>query len=80
LPDTHCVHTPPLHPLDPASQTQAVFAELPAGEVLEAGQAEHVVSAVAPTAGENLPATQSTHAAASVVALYFPATHAVQDI
>ena len=43
LPAPHCVHAPPLGPVYPALQTQAVMAPLAAGEVLEAGQAEHVL-------------------------------------
>ena len=41
------------------------------------GQAQHVESAVAPTAAEYVPAPQSVQTPGPTSALYFPATHAV---
>jgi hypothetical protein len=43
VPTSHAEQGPPLGPVYPALQTQAVMAPLAAGEVLEAGQAEHVL-------------------------------------
>ena len=72
------MHEPPLDPDAPALQTQAVKAELPAGESEYAGQVEHVASDVAPIAAEYFPDPQSRHEAAPEPALYLPATHCVQ--
>lgn len=44
FPASHIVHAPPLLPIKPEGQTQAEIALLPAGEVLNVGQAEHVLS------------------------------------
>jgi hypothetical protein len=43
FPTSHAEQGPPSGPVKPALQTQAVIALLPAGEVLDAGQAEHVL-------------------------------------
>jgi len=45
---------------------------------LPAPQSTQVEAAVAPTAAENLPATQLLHSVEAVAAEYLPAIHAVQ--
>ena len=61
LPATHCEHGPPLAPVAPALQTQAVEAALAAGEVERVGHAWQVAGDVAPMVGENFPAAQLVH-------------------
>jgi hypothetical protein len=51
---------------------------LPAGAVLCAGQLEQVATAVAPTAAENLPASQTVQMVEAVPAAYVPAGQDVQ--
>jgi len=79
LPAAQSTHAPPSGPVEPALQTHAVAAALPAREAELAGHAWHVASAVAPAASEYLPASQSVHSALPVPALNLPAaqsTHA----
>ena len=75
LPAAHCSHVPDADTVKPATQMQSETAPLPAGAYEFAGHAEQVLSAVAATAAEYLPAPQSVHAASPASALYLPATH-----
>jgi len=73
LPAAHPVHSSEPSRVNPASQLQV---SLPAGASEFAGHAKHVLSAVAATAAEYLPAPQSVHAPFPLSALYLPAAHA----
>ncbi len=61
----------------PALHVQAVRDELELGELEFAGHSIHVVSVVAPTVVEYVPAAQSVHTALPVAILYLPATQEV---
>ena len=76
LPLVHAVHGPPFGPVKPTLQVQAVRAKLAIGALELAGHARQVVSTVAPTVAEYVPAPQSVQTALPVAILYFPATHA----
>ena len=78
LPATHCEHGPPLAPVAPALQTQAVEAALAAGEVERVGHAWQVAGDVAPMVGENFPAAQLVHAPPNLANL--PAAQAAQSL
>jgi hypothetical protein len=77
VPATHAVHVPPLGPVKPALQVQAVRAALASGELELVGHPRQVVSTVAPTVVEYVPTAQLRHRDGPVVILYVPATHAV---
>ena len=82
FPATHTVQEPPEFPVHPALHVQLVKDALPAGELEFDGQAMHVELAEAPTAVENVPATQLVHAsdtpvAAVAVLPYVPAPQTV---
>jgi hypothetical protein len=75
------VHTPGELEKRPGPQSlHCVDAEAPADDVLPAGQEVQVVAAVAPVAVEKVPAAQSVHTAAPVVAMYLPATQERQTV
>ena len=79
LPAAQSTHAPPSGPVEPALQTHADAPALPVGEEELAGHASHVVLAVAPSAAEYLPASQSMHVSMPAPALNLPAaqsTHA----
>ena len=79
LPAAQSTHAPPSGPVEPALQMHADAPALSAGEKELAGHASHVVLAVAPSAAEYLPASQSMHAALPAPTLNLPAaqsTHA----
>ena len=59
LPAMHCEQGPPLLPVVPALQEQEVEAVLAAGESECIGHAKHVLTDVAPIAGEYVPAPHS---------------------
>ena len=59
LPATQREQGPPLLPVAPALQAQAVEAALAAGESECVGHAEHVLTDVAPIVGEKVPDSQS---------------------
>lgn len=61
FPAAHTLHVPPLGPLWPTLHVHAPSAELEIGEFEFPGHDPHTF-AVAPTAVENLPASQSEHA------------------
>ncbi len=63
VPTGHAVHGPPLGPVKPILHVQAASAGLAVGEMELAGQARQVVSTVAPTVVEYVPAPQSVHTA-----------------
>ena len=77
LPATHAVHGPPLGPVNPTLQVQAMRVKLAIGELELVGHVRQVVATVAPTVVEYVPAPQSVQTALPVAILYFPATHAV---
>ncbi len=83
FPATQPVHVPPSGPVNPALQgmdTQAVFDELPLGEVVPAGQVMH---ALAPTIDEYAPARQFVQTFTLVAAVtpeYLPTEHPVQAL
>lgn len=70
-------HVPPLGPVKPTLQVQAVRVELAIGELELVGHVTQVAAAVAPVAAEYVPAPQSVHVALPVSVLYVPATQAV---
>ena len=76
VPATHCVHSPPSDPDEPALQTQSVFSSLAAGPLELDGHPWHTL-VVALTSVENLPAMQLVQSAFPDAILYFPATHPV---
>ena len=78
FPATHCVHNPPLDPVEPALQVQAAKDELPAGASEYVGQSEHVESAVAPTAAEYLPVLHAVHASDPAAAENLPGPQSLQ--
>ena len=75
LPATQREQGPPLLPVAPALQAQAVEAALAAGESECVGQAEQVPDDAEPMLGEKVPAPQSLHVALPAAALNLPATH-----
>ncbi len=70
-------HVPPLGPVKPGLQVQAVAAVLETGEFELAGHAVQKLATVAPVTVEYLPETQSVHNTLPAVPVYFPA---VQDV
>jgi len=62
LPAAQAVQEPASRPVYPALQVQLDRAVLPAGDVLDAGQARHAASSVAPALVEYLPPAQTVHA------------------
>ena len=95
LPGTHRPQGPPAGPEDPTLQEQSLgsslltgefewaghdrHSDLSADEYLPASQSEHVDSADAPAAFEDLPAVQSLQDTDPVEALYLPATHSMHE-
>lgn len=80
FPATQPTHVPPLGPVYPRLQRHEPIAVSPEDVCPEFdGQGRQVLSAVAPTVAEYLPATQSVHAALPATGLYFPAAHKVHD-
>ena len=65
LPAAHCEHGPPLLPVAPALQTQAVETELAAGEFECDGHAWQVANDVAPMRAEYVPLPQLEQSAAA---------------
>ncbi len=79
LPATHVEQTPPSGPVKPTLHVQATRTELAVGELELVGQARQVVTTVAPTVVEYVPAPQLVHATEPEVVLYVPAIHSWQD-
>ena len=77
FPATQPAHGPPLGPVNPVLQRQAVCAALEAGETEFDGQVRHTLDASPACVVENLPARQSVHVAFPLTSLYFPATQPV---
>ena len=64
--------------VNPALHIQAAIAELDTTEFEFTGHDTQVETAVAPTATEYEPTSQSVHATLPLIVLYLPATHAEQ--
>ena len=75
LPATQREQGPPLLPVAPALQEQAVAAALAAGECECVGHVMQAPDDVAPMLGEKVPIPQSLHVALPEAALNLPATH-----
>ena len=73
LPATHCEQGPPLLPVAPALQEQAVAAALAAGE---SELAEQLVQTLAAADDENEPLAQGVQAASPTDDLKLPTEHA----
>ena len=74
FPAMHSEQVSPLGPEEPALHVQAVKVVLPARASEFDGHVKQVTCAVAATAVEYLPTTQSTQPSDPAEALYFPAT------
>ena len=74
-PAMHSLQVPPLGPVEPALQVQAVKTELPSRDFEFVGHPKHVETSVAPTAAEYVPISQPMQLAGPTSALYFPGTH-----
>jgi hypothetical protein len=80
LPTAQAVHVPPLGPVKPTLQVQAVRATLEIGEFELLGHMTQVAASVAPAVVEYFAVAQSVHAALPVAILYLPATHAAHGL
>ena len=78
VPAIHPVHVPPLGPVYPELQVQAVIPVLFKGEFEFELQLVQVDSAICADSPEYLPVAQEVHGAAPIGILYVPARHAVQ--
>jgi len=76
LPAPHPVQGPPLPPVYPKEQMQAVTATLPVTDTFEPGG--HVEQSAVPAVAAYLPVGHGEHAAEPMPLLYVPAAHAVQ--
>jgi hypothetical protein len=72
-------HVPPLGPVKPTLQVQAVRAELAMGELELDGHTRQVAASVAPVVGEYDPVGHSVHAWSPTTSLYVPALQAVHE-
>jgi len=77
VPAIHPVHVPPLGPVYPELQVQAVIPVLFKGEFEFELQLVQVDSAICADSSEYLPVAQEVHGAAPVGILYVPARHPV---
>ena len=69
VPAAHAVHVPPLGPVKPALQVQAISTELAIGELEPVGHPRQVVATVAALVVEYFAAAQSVHTAVPVTIL-----------
>ena len=80
LPAAQAEHAPPLGPVYPRLQTQLLTEVPPLRRCEFAGQAKQVLTDVAPSAAENVPAPQAVHVLAPIPAEYLPVPQSMQPI